>query len=79
MLGKNHQLLPQPEVYMHYKGSAYVKVGEALHTETEETLVIYTNTDGALFARPKQMFEDSVTINGQTQPRFTRQQEGATQ
>lgn len=59
-------------LYRHYKGDTYLKLGEALHTETEEMMVVYTSTStGRTFCRPKTMFEETITHNGQTQPRFT--------
>lgn len=45
-------------VYRHFKGGTYVVIGEALHTETDEELVIYMSTklDGKFWCRPKEMF-----------------------
>jgi hypothetical protein len=64
-----------PGRYRHYKGGEYVVVGEALHTETEETLVLYHAVrDGVvgerMFARPELMFAETVEIDGRTIPRF---------
>lgn len=61
--------------YRHYKGGEYLVVGEALHTETEQTLVLYRSVrDGAvsdrLFARPADMFAETVEIDGARVPRF---------
>jgi hypothetical protein len=45
--------------HRHYKGGYYRVIGEALHTETEEVLVIYEHVwphKPSLFARPKEMF-----------------------
>ena len=41
----------------HIKGNCYAVVAEALHTETKEALVIYTDGE-KWWARPKEMFED---------------------
>ncbi len=54
--------------YRHYKGSEYRVIGEAIHTETEERLVVYESLDEsdylaekcesrpAYFVRPNAMF-----------------------
>jgi hypothetical protein len=47
------------QVYLHTKTNKFYRVvTTALHTETEETLVIYQNSSGEVFARPKEMFQD---------------------
>jgi hypothetical protein len=58
--------------YRHTKtGRIYEKLGEATHSETGESLVIYKNVhDKSIWARPKAMFEDTVELNGYTVPRF---------
>lgn len=58
--------------YRHYKGQYYHVTGVAKHSETEEFLVVYRTLYGdfQLFARPLDMFQESVTIDGQTLPRF---------
>lgn len=62
----------QFQSYRHYKGGLYVKMCEALHTETDELMVIYTSAaTGQIFCRSKAMFEDSVTTETYTGPRFT--------
>ncbi|WNR79415.1 DUF1653 domain-containing protein [Bacillus velezensis] len=35
--------------FRHYKGGLYKVIGEAIHTETEEKLVIYEGQDGVLW------------------------------
>ena len=64
--------------YRHYKGGEYVVVGQALHTETEETLVLYHSMqDGVpsvvVFARPAAMFAETVVVDGRAVPRFAPQ------
>jgi len=48
--------------YKHFKGPMYIVKAIALHTETTESLVIYTSTNkeqgNLTFARPRAMFED---------------------
>jgi len=76
------------DVYRHFKGTEYVIVSRAVHTETEEPLVLYTEIvdldDPALldlslawdretlWARPEKMFLETVTRDGVTFPRFER-------
>jgi hypothetical protein len=58
--------------YLHYKGNRYQVIGVAKHSETEQPLVVYRALYGAqeLWARPKTMFLEKVTVNGQEVPRF---------
>jgi hypothetical protein len=58
----------------HYKGGVYQIKGYAMHTETEERLVIYTSLDSnaQTWARPQKMFEDKLQFNGHERPRFTK-------
>lgn len=45
------------DIYKHYKGSNYrILCDKAIHTETNEELVVYTNGQGEVFARPYDMF-----------------------
>ncbi len=63
----------QRGIYQHYKGKLYQVFGTARHSETEEELVVYQCLYGdyALWVRPKQMFSETVWINGKEQQRFT--------
>lgn len=47
-------------IVRHWKGGLYTVIGEATHTETGETLVIYADAEGHLFARPTESFYDLV-------------------
>lgn len=58
--------------YRHYKGNLYEVIDVALHSETEEEMVIYRKLygDHSLWVRPLKMFREDVTVDGQIQPRF---------
>lgn len=58
--------------YKHYKGSLYKLVCIATHSETEEKLVIYKDENGDVFARPYDMFYETVQINDKEVPRFSK-------
>jgi len=62
--------------YRHYKGNEYEVIGEGLHTETEEKLVIYKSlhTPYTIWVRPFDMFFEPVIVDGQTIPRFAKLQ-----
>lgn len=59
-------------VYQHYKGGIYTVSGIAKHSETLEELVIYQNMEEELWARPKEMFFESVESDDKTIPRFKK-------
>ena len=63
---------PTPGIYRHYKGNLYEVMGTAQHSESEEQLVVYRALYGdyGLWVRPLAMFTESVTKEGNTQPRF---------
>ena len=58
--------------YRHYKGNEYVVIGVARHSETGEELVVYRPDYGeqGLWVRPKEMFLETVEVDGQQVPRF---------
>lgn len=64
-------------VYRHAKsGKLYEVLGVALHTETNEQLVVYRpqyDSPFELFARPYDMFVEQVDIDGAMRPRFEKQ------
>jgi hypothetical protein len=64
----------QPGRYRHFKGNEYTVLGVALHSETQEELVVYRQEygDHGLWVRPKQMFLEAVEVDGQAVPRFSR-------
>ena len=58
--------------YRHYKGNEYTVIGIALHSESQEELVVYRQEYGdyRLWVRPKKMFFETVTVEGRVIPRF---------
>ena len=58
--------------YRHYKGNEYIVLGVARHSETDEELVVYRPDYGeqGLWVRPKEMFLETVELDGQQVPRF---------
>lgn len=58
--------------YRHYKGNLYEVLGVARHSETEAEFVVYRALygDGGLWIRPKEMFLETVVIDGQAVKRF---------
>jgi cyclomaltodextrinase / maltogenic alpha-amylase / neopullulanase len=58
-------------VYQHYKGTKVKVLAEGLHSETLEPLVIYIHLeDGAIWARPKEMFLEKLMFEGKEVERF---------
>lgn len=49
-------------VYRHFKGNLYYVIGTAIHTETEEEMVVYQALYGdyKMFVRPMKMFLEEV-------------------
>lgn len=58
--------------YRHYKGQEYTVIGTARHSETPEELVVYRQEYGnhGLWVRPKQMFSETINVDGEDVPRF---------
>lgn len=63
---------PPYGIYRHYKGNVYKLICIAKHSETLEDMVVYTDsTDSEKnWARPLSMWNETVTVNGETMPRF---------
>lgn len=63
-------------VYRHSKtGKLYLFIGTALHTETNELLVVYRpqyESEYELFVRSLEMFSEEVEIDGRLVPRFVK-------
>jgi len=62
------------DLAFHYKGGVYKIVGIALHTETEERLVIYHpfKSPTILWARPYDMFNGMVATKNGMVKRFSK-------
>lgn len=67
---KDRALFPKiVYIYRHFKGGEYIVIGEAQHTETLETLVLYQEFGRGypslkIWARPRDMFyQDEVVLN----------------
>ena len=62
-----------PGRYRHFKGNEYEVLGMARHSETEEEMVVYRALYGerGLWVRPAAMWNETVTREGKTLPRFT--------
>jgi hypothetical protein len=58
--------------YRHYKGAEYQVIDVAIHSETEELLVVYRPLygEGKLWVRPLDMFKEQIQVNGETVVRF---------
>ena len=59
--------------YRHFKGMEYEVIGVAKHSETLEPMVVYRALygEGGLWVRPAAMWQETVTRDGVTAPRFT--------
>jgi hypothetical protein len=59
--------------YRHFKGMEYEVIGVAKHSETLAPMVVYRALygEGGLWVRPAEMWNETVTRDGKTQPRFT--------
>ncbi len=57
--------------YRHYKGGIYEIVCEAkLESDPSVDLIIYKSANGLIWARPSEVFFETVTVDGLTVPRF---------
>lgn len=63
----------QRGIYQHYKGQRYQVFGEARHSETEESMVVYQCLYGdyGLWVRPAAMFAETVQWQNRQVLRFT--------
>jgi hypothetical protein len=58
--------------YRHYKGGEYEVIGTVRHSEDLQPMTLYRALYGerGLWVRPAAMFNETVVIDGVTQPRF---------
>lgn len=56
--------------FKHFKGGIYELICYAIHSETDEKLVIYKNEHGQIFARSHDMFFEIIEYEGKKVPRF---------
>ena len=62
----------RPGKYRHFKGGEYEVLGTALHSETQEPMVVYRALYGelGLWVRPVSMWNEVVCRDGYSGPRF---------
>ena len=59
------------EVYRHYKGGMYIKLFEAIDSETLDEVIVYASMqDGKIYTRNKKMFYENVHTSKFYGPRF---------
>ena len=63
----------RPGLYRHFKGKEYRVLFTATHSETLEPMVVYQALYGqrGIWVRPAAMWNETVTREGKTLPRFT--------
>lgn len=63
----------RPGLYRHFKGKEYRVLYTATHSETLEPMVVYQALYGqrGIWVRPAAMWNETVTHEGKTLPRFT--------
>ena len=63
----------RPGLYRHFKGKEYRVLYTATHSETLEPMVVYQALYGqrGIWVRPAAMWNETVTSEGKTLPRFT--------
>lgn len=61
-MAENRQTPVAGQIYKHFKGNLYKVLAVAVHTETEEKLVVYQSVDNPdrVFARPLEMFMSDI-------------------
>jgi hypothetical protein len=65
--------------YKHYKGNLYEVIGQVVHSETYEQMILYRTLTGSAeypagtyWVRPKEMFLGTVENNGVIVKRFEK-------
>ena len=66
-------------IYKHYKGNLYEVIGEVVHSETYEHMILYRTLTGSaeypagtFWVRPKEMFLGYLEIDGVMTKRFEK-------
>ena len=68
---KNKCMTCEMEVYRHFKGGMYIKLFEAIDSETLEEVIVYASMqDGKVYTRNKKMFYENVHTSKFYGPRF---------
>jgi len=65
----------EPGIYLHYKNKKYEVLGVAMHSETQEPLVVYKplyESMSEYWVRPYDMFVENVEVDGKVTPRFKK-------
>lgn len=72
MLPESSTATVQKGRYRHFKGSDYLVIDEATHSETGERYIVYRALYGeqGLWVRPYAMFFETVSKEGREVPRF---------
>jgi hypothetical protein len=56
--------------FRHYKGGIYELVCEAVLEADLTPVIVYRAQDGSIWVRPKQVFFETVEVDGAQVPRF---------
>jgi hypothetical protein len=56
--------------YRHYKGGVYEVVCEAILEADHTPVIVYRGQDGTSWVRPRDVFFESVEVDGKRMPRF---------
>lgn len=65
--------MTQLNVYKHFKGDLYIKLFEAIDSETLEDIVVYASMEnGKIYTRSKKMFYEIVDTDKFYGPRFCK-------
>jgi hypothetical protein len=56
--------------YRHYKGGVYELVCEAVLEADHTPVIVYRGEDGRTWVRPKDVFFETIEVEGERVPRF---------
>lgn len=56
--------------YRHYKGGLYELVCEATLESDHSPMIVYRATNGSVWIRPREVFFETVEVDGKQVPRF---------